>query len=69
MSNFRKDHSDLWNDLPQDERKRLMPHQIQRQIIHIMSCRKMACDSHKRHMRELDEWIATLKRNLEKYSA
>lgn len=58
--------SHLWNDLPFEERKRLMPHMIEAQRLHILQCKKKAIDAHKKHMRELDDWIANLDRELER---
>ncbi len=58
--------SHLWNDLPIEERKRLMPHAIESQRLHILQCKKKAIDAHKRHMKDLDDWIANLNRELER---
>ena len=54
------DFSNLWNDLPFDERKRLAPYQIARQIRHVKQCKRIAVSAHKRHMHELDSWIKDL---------
>ena len=62
----KNDFSNLWNDLPFEERKRLMPHMIESQRLHILQCKKKAIDAHKRHMRELDDWIENLNAELER---
>ena len=56
--------SHLWNDMPFEERKRLMPHMIEAQKLHILQCKNKAIEAHKRHMKELDDWIANLDREL-----
>lgn len=57
-------HKKLWNELPIEERKRLMPYQIESQILHIRQCREVAVNNHKRHLRELDGWIKNLEHEL-----
>ena len=52
----------LWNDLPDEERKRLMPHMIESQIHHIEQCKEIAVRSHKKHMSELNEWASNLRK-------
>ena len=59
-------HSDLWNDLPTEERKRLMPQVMESQLLHIWQCKQKAITAHKRHMKELDEWMANIKLDLDK---
>ncbi len=59
-------YNELWNDLPQSERKRLMPHMIETQIRHIEQCKAKAISNHKAHMNELNDWINSLKSNLNK---
>jgi len=61
-------HDKLWNDLPIEERERLMPHQVESQILHVRQCREVAVRNHKRHLRELDDWIKNLERELSKYN-
>ena len=58
----------LWNDLPPEERKRLMPHSIESQRLHILQCKQKAIAAHKRHMKELDDWIKNLNTELAKYT-
>ena len=57
-------HDQLWNDLPTEERKRLMPHMIEAQKLHIIQCRAKAVSAHKRHMSDLDNWLKSLDRDL-----
>lgn len=65
MSEF--DH--LWNDLPITERHRLMPTQIENQILHLKQSRNMVVKGHKRTLAEMDDWIKNLERSLKKYSS
>jgi hypothetical protein len=61
--------SHLWNDLPYDERERLMPHMVERQKLHVWQCKQKAIAAHKRHMKELDDWLSSLDAELSKYNA
>jgi len=61
------DFTHLWNDLPVDERKRLMPHMIESQKLHVWQCKRKAIEAHKRHMRELDDLMANLDSELAKF--
>ena len=61
------DFSHLWNDLPFEERKRLMPHMIEAQKLHIWQCKQKAISAHKSNMRELDTWLDNLNKDLAKY--
>lgn len=61
------DFSHLWNDLPYEERMRLMPYSIQSQLLHIWQCKLTAIAAHKAHMKELDDWAKNLSRELEKH--
>lgn len=65
MSDPTNNHNDLWNDLPSDERKRLMPHMLESQILHIWQCKQKAILAHRKHMKELDIWMANIKHELE----
>ena len=62
------DFSHLWNGLPFEERKRLMPHMIEAQKLHIWQCKQKAILAHKLHMRELDTWLDSLNKELAKYN-
>jgi len=50
----------LWNDLPIEERKRLMPHMVEAQKLHIWQCKQKAILAHRKHMKELDAWLKSL---------
>jgi len=54
----------LWNDLPDDETERLMPHMIESQIRHIEQCKAIAVRAHKKHMIERNGWIGNLRNGL-----
>ena len=56
----------LWNNLPIEERERLMPHIIESQKTHILQCKQKAVEAHKKHMKELDDWIKNLNDELNK---
>jgi len=58
-------HSHLWNDLPFDERKRLMPYQIECHIRHLEQARRMAVEAHQRLLADMDGVIANCKKALE----
>ena len=63
------DHRHLWNDLPVEERSRLIPHQMESQILHIWQVKQKAIAHHKQYMRELDDWMASIKRDLDKHNS
>lgn len=67
MSELKNDFSHLWNDLPTEERKRLMPHMIESQRLHIWQCKQKAITAHKLHMKELDDWLKNLDDELKRY--
>ena len=56
----------LWNDLPVEERHRLMPHMIESQKVHIWQCKQKAIAAHKRLMRELNDRIKELDNELKR---
>ena len=56
--------SHLWNDLPKSERARLMPHMIESQILHIKQSKLKAIKYHKAHMKEINDLLSTLEREL-----
>jgi len=60
------EHDYLWNDLPFEERKRLMPYEMESQLRNIWKCKQKAIEAHKRHMKELDDWMCNIKRDLDK---
>ena len=65
MNNPPKDNAHIWNDLPFEERKRLMPYMMEAQLLHIHQCKHKAIQAHKKHMRELDDWMNNIKRELD----
>lgn len=58
----------LWNDLPLDDRKKLMPHMIEAQKLHIWQCKQKAIRAHRSHMEELDTWMSNLDAGLNRLS-
>lgn len=59
-------HAHLWNNLPFEERSRLMPYMIQTHIRHLEQARALAVRAHRRQLREIDDWIANLRSDLTK---
>ena len=57
-------HSHLWNDLPFEERARLMPYMIQVHIRHLEQARTLTVRAHRKHLHEIDDWIDNLKQDL-----
>ena len=66
MGKHSHEFSHLWNDLSFEERKRLMPHMIETQKLHIWQCKQKAKSAHKRHMKELDDWLKNLDSEIER---
>ena len=50
----------LWNDLTFEDRKKLTPYMLELQKLHIFQCKQKAIAAHKKHMKELDNWLARL---------
>ena len=65
--NITSEFSHLWNDLPDAERKRLMPEVIESQKNHIIQCRVKAVRAHKSHLADLDQQIKRLEEGLSVY--
>lgn len=59
-------HDHLWNDMPIEERKRLMPHMIESQILHLEQARAILAKEQQRVLRELDNWIGNCRESLRK---
>ena len=59
----------LWNDLPESERHRLMPYQIEIQIRQLKQARKIVVEGHRRTLFGIDYWIKNLEVELAKTSA
>lgn len=68
MAKPTNDFDHLWNDLPDDERKRLMPHMVETQKLHVWQCKQKAIAAHKQHMRTLDDLLRGLDYELRRYS-
>jgi len=64
---FKTEFTDLWNDLPKDERSRLMPYMIEKQKRHFLQMRQVAEKAHKAQLKEIDDWIKNLDSDLHKY--
>lgn len=58
----------LWNKLPLEERLKLIPYQIEAQILHLEQAKALAVRSHRGHIAELNDWINNLKSDLNKES-
>lgn len=52
--------------LPFEERTRLMPYMIETHIRHLEQARALAIRAHRQQLKEIDDWIDNLKRDLEK---
>ena len=59
-------YTHLWNDLPQDERCRLMPYQIENHILQLEQTRQVIECNHKRTIRDISDHIKNLKSSLAK---
>ena len=57
----------LWNDLPKEERHRLMPYQIETQILHTIQSKNRAVRAHGKFLKETNDLIKNLERELLKY--
>lgn len=57
-------HTHLWNELPEDVRKKLAPYMIESQILHIWQVQQEMIRAHKSAMNHLDDWIANCERSL-----
>lgn len=58
----------LWNDdTPLEERKRLSPFMMEDQILHIWQVKQVAIRNHKRHMKELDDWMNNIKSGITEF--
>ena len=65
MKWHKKRFTHLWNkDTSKEERTRLMPYEMESQILHIEQVKYKAIESHNRFMRELDEWVEIIKLSL-----
>tara|TARA_R100000544_G_C2225835_1_gene60614 strand:+ start:2533 stop:2736 length:204 start_codon:yes stop_codon:yes gene_type:complete len=58
------DYSHLWNDLPKEQRVKLMPHMIESQIMHIEQTKLKAIRHHKAFLDDCNSQIKNLKKSL-----
>ena len=61
-----KRHTHLWNDLPIEERARLMPYEQESQVLHLCQVRNLMIRNHKRALAEIDDWIGNIQDDLPK---
>lgn len=59
-------YNNLWNDMPKEERLRLMPHVIESQITLIEQAKGKATKAHRALMGDFNQQIKNLKRELER---
>lgn len=59
-------HTHLWNELPEDVRKKLAPYMIEAQILHIWQVQQAMIRAHKSAMKEIDDWIENCEHSLRK---
>lgn len=57
-------HTHLWNDLPEDVRKKLAPYLAESQLLHIWQVQQVMKRAHNAAMKEMDDWIAIIERSL-----
>jgi hypothetical protein len=61
---MKSEYSHLWNDLPAEERERLIPHMMESHILHIEQCKIKAVSAHKAHIKSLNDHIKSIKQDL-----
>jgi len=66
MSEFR-DFTHLFNDLPKEERARLMPHMMESQLLHIEQVKLVLVRSHRKALKEINDWQNNIRKDLVKY--
>lgn len=59
-----RDFTHLWNDLPKEERLRLAPYMAESQLLNIWQVKQKAITAHKKHMKELDDWMKNIEQDL-----
>ena len=57
-------HTHLWNDMPFEERERLMPYMIECQILHLEQAKIQIKRGHRRTMDSINSHIRNLKEEL-----
>lgn len=66
MSEFSQ-FSYLWNNLPKEERVRLMPHAAESQLLHIEQVKRVIIRNHKRQLKEINDWQNNIRKELAGY--
>jgi len=61
------DFDHVWNDMPFEERQRLMPHFLEAQILHIWQVKQKTIASHKKLLAELNDWENNIRNALNNY--
>ncbi len=59
-------HTHLWNDLPKNERERLMPYMIEHQMLIIWQEKQRAISAHRSHMQSINEKLDCLNDELKR---
>jgi predicted nuclease with RNAse H fold len=59
-----QDHSHLWNDLTFEERKRMMPYQIELHIRHLEQARRIMVAAHRKCLADIDDVISNCRNSL-----
>jgi len=60
------EHDHLWNNMPIEERERLMPYEMANHALHLKQVRAVLVRGHKKTLAELDDWIKNIERDLAK---
>ncbi len=60
--------SHLWNDLPIEERRRLLPSMVESHRLHIWQSKQKAIRAHNALMKDFNEHLASLDSELRKYA-
>ena len=61
-------YTHLLNDMPKEERERLIPYEMEKHILHLEQAKIVMVRNHKRMIREMDDWIKNIKNSLKKVS-
>ena len=59
-------HTSLWNNLPEEERKRLSPYMIETHILHLEQTKLVIMRNHRRLIRDINDHIKNLKEGMER---
>ncbi len=58
----------IWNSLPLETRKGLARSRIEAQLLHMQQAKAVIVRNHKRTIREMDEWIKNIERDLSRHT-